>query len=252
MRLRSEHGWTLLESLIVVAVIGILVAIAIPTLRGARLYADAASNLTDLRTHAGIITMYTSDQSGAFPNAIDPKIGAGPLPGTSITDLAYFSQSSLWPFPLLAAYYNNVWPSDIFYLRSAERDIEVGSVGHNPSYVYGATFLAFHPYWNPQTRADPPTQLGIVRIDQVRYPSRKALLDVVVLNGWLHTGGGHSRSRVLAAFVDGSAASFSWDETESGYFDGPGSTRPWSQGRAPGTRLAYTIDGVLGYDVKAR
>lgn len=252
MRRPSESGWTLVESLIVVAVIGILVAIAIPALRGARHNADAASNLADLRTHASIIALYTADQNAAFPNFIDPRLGTGPLPGTSITDLAYFSQSSLWPFPLLNTYYNFDWPHEVFYLRSAEGDLDGGTIGHNPSYVYGATLLAFPSYWNQETRLDPPMQLGIVKSTQVRYSSNKSLFDVVVQDGWLDTNGTSARARVLAAFVDGSAASFSQSETEPGYFNGPGNTLPWSQGRAPGTQLAYTIDGVLGRDVKSR
>ncbi len=253
MNTEIRGAWTLVESLVVTATVALLIAIAIPSLRQARLYADSASDLADLRTHAEVLTMYTSDSGGAFPNFIDPKFGIGPIPGSSMTSVPYFAQSQFWAIPLLAGYYERADVlGEVFYLRSAERDLEGGTLGHNPSYVYGATFLAFPAFWNPETRTAPPAQLGAVRIDQVRYSSRKALVDVIASNGRMNESGEGRGSRVLAAFVDGSAASFPLGETEPGYFDGTGSWEPWGTGRYPGTRLAYTIDGVHGFDVKAR
>lgn len=253
MNTEIRGAWTLVESLVVTAIVALLIAIAIPSLRQARLYADSASDLADLRTHTEVLIMYTSDSGGAFPNFIDPKFGIGPVPGSSMTSVPYFAQCQFWAIPLLDGYYERAGVlGDVFYLRSAERDLEGGTLGHNPSYVYGATFLAFPAFWNPETRMAPPAQLGTVRIDQVRYSSRKALVDVIASNGGMNQSDGGKGTRVLAAFVDGSAASFPLNETEPGYFDGTGNWEPWGTGRYPGTRLAYTIDGVHGFDMKSR
>jgi general secretion pathway protein G len=62
-RSRSQHGFTLLELLIVVAIIGLMVAIAIPALQFALDRSKQRVTMSDMRGIAGAIMQYYLDQS---------------------------------------------------------------------------------------------------------------------------------------------------------------------------------------------
>ena len=67
---RSHHrGFTLIELLIVVAIIGIIAAIAIPNLFSALQKARQKRSMSDMRTVAGALQVYAID------NGIFPRVG---------------------------------------------------------------------------------------------------------------------------------------------------------------------------------
>src|SRR5207249_10798340 len=68
-RLGNQRGFTLIELMIVVAIIGILAAIAIPLYANVQARARVAKAQADLRTLASAVSMYQA-HTGTFPNVI--------------------------------------------------------------------------------------------------------------------------------------------------------------------------------------
>ena len=73
---QAEHGFTLLELIVVIAIIGILATIAMPALKDMPRRAQEAVLQTDLGTLRQVIDMYKGDK-GRYPPSLEALVEAG-------------------------------------------------------------------------------------------------------------------------------------------------------------------------------
>ncbi len=93
VQLKSErtHGFTLIELLIVVAIIGILAAIAVPNFLNAQIRAKVAKTEGEMKSFVTACAMYRLDHGRYFPHAGFPGVSHEPWQNKYLTTpLAYF------------------------------------------------------------------------------------------------------------------------------------------------------------------
>jgi general secretion pathway protein G len=78
MKIQRQEGFTLLELMTIIVIIGILVTLAIPSYRGAVVKAREAVLKQDLFTMRDVLDQYRGDQ-GKYPPALSDLVQSGYL-----------------------------------------------------------------------------------------------------------------------------------------------------------------------------
>src|SRR6266567_6163694 len=78
MRLRQKKAFTLVQLLVVVGIIAVLVGLLLPALQKARVQANCAACLSNLRQIALAEIMYANDNGGNLPGAVWPTPSTTP------------------------------------------------------------------------------------------------------------------------------------------------------------------------------
>jgi type II secretion system protein G len=131
---RRESGFTLIELLIVIAIIGILAAIAIPNLLNAVQRGKQKRTMSDMRALATAVEAYAVDNN-TYPNA---TCNAGIFTGGTYSNLDVSSFTNLTPTYIAQPPKTDGWGrfmayalgngSNDYAIRSMGRDGTVGAV----------------------------------------------------------------------------------------------------------------------------
>lgn len=117
----ARKGFTLIELLIVVAIIGILAAIAVPNFLNAQMRAQLARTYSDLKALFNAMEMYHMD-NGAY----SPDFDSGMVPGVSSADSEYLTYAKL---TTPVSYMTKV-PLDPYFEYTAMRALHPKSVAY--------------------------------------------------------------------------------------------------------------------------
>lgn len=243
----STRGFTLIESIIVVLMLAILLALVLPSLRTAREQSRRTVSLSNLRSHVQVFSVYATDFTDTWPYFTDPRATQTVLyddPNGGVFPIEYFLAHAFWNVALAPGYYegNARHPS----FSDPGRPPVVSGTEY---YWYSCAFIAAHSYWNPATRVG-PSQWVPTFTYQVSFAAQKGVL----LAPFSRPDPEQPDGRVIwgdprgVGFCDGSARLVPHHALQKVYSGGDGS---WPGGfHRSGVEVLHTIDGVAGRDVQ--
>lgn len=238
---RTPPAFTIVEALLVIALVAVLLALLTPSLSGAREAARRTVTLSHLRTHANIMTVYANDNGEMLPYTTYPEATytVRRHPSGYVRQFVYFGGYNNWHWPLLDDYYSGTLDNALFSQRTNDDNYPFATLW------YSASFLATPEFWNPTTRTG-LTQWRPTRLSDVTFASKKGLLFNRDAMFPLPDERPDPLHRVEIAFVDAAARPVRWHALSAPYFNGEGNWHgSWF---VNGIKVMHTIDGVRGRD----
>lgn len=239
----TAGAFTLIDTVLTVAIIALLVSIAIPTLSGVQDASLDTVSLSNLRTHAQMISIYADDHDGYYPYLTDPDAESTEISGAGKTvDEGFFWLSDFWYLGLTDAYYGSSLDRSLFGYPGPEGGIV---------YLYSPTLFSRPRYWNPATRLG-PSQWRPVRQAEAAYPSLKVGFTEFrpipeAIPFWTQSGPSVHGARHGYGFLDGSARRPPVGSIAPQMLRGDNAPRPHLRFGA-GVVGQHTIDGINGRD----
>ncbi len=174
----ATTGFTLIEVLVVVAIVGILILLATPALKRARTDTREQVSLSNLRSHGQIVASYLNDSNGVFPHFTKPgeEVTLSARGGAVQVQARYFDAARTWHVALADGYYAGDTASASFLSPEARAALGPGHASVRPtSYWYSCSFLADPEFYEWGKRRDGFEQLRGVRAAQVQFPGQKSV-----------------------------------------------------------------------------
>ncbi len=235
-------GMTLLEVLMVIAIVTLLIGGTLPKLRLVRNKAEQIASLSNLRQHVQVFETYATDYSGIYPWFTNPNATWSIVrSGTLKAEAQYFDAELTWNIALASGYYDGNYSSPVFASPTSIR-----ARGRSPwaDYRYSPTFITDWRFWNAETRMTGRSQWRAVRTTEVSSPSKKGLLvsDYSIFPRY------DDPIDPEIGFVDGSARAIAPSALTPPYHYG-GINEPKFRVLGIWRSVMHTPDGVHGRDI---
>ena len=247
-----RRAFSLIELMVTIGVIGVLIALAAPALRGTRESAMMTKSLVNTRTHHATIEQWGASRSGQFPFPADQQTHYPQGDGSAHIFLRNWQLPWHW-----SGVVDEVLPwregRDAYLSPKARReDIVNGEFtstngGFPPSYEYSQSFVARPQVWMGRVPPSgmPGSWISPVYQHDVRFPSQKVLLwdwELPFIARELKKIGPELGEKTPTVFADGHAALHAPADAAE-----PAEPADPTTGRA-GRRLHNTPEGVYGRD----
>jgi prepilin-type N-terminal cleavage/methylation domain-containing protein len=237
----APAGFTIIETLITVALIAVVLSLILPTLAGVRQSARELISISNLRTHGQTMGAYAGDDEDRFPYLTNPEATLNVFRHAGVTaSVGFFDVHLVWNFALADNYYGG-----------DHRHRSFAAPWHDPSdvsnYFLSHTVMTRPEFWAKQTRIGPVQWTGS-RLSETLFPSAKGIF---VERDLVEGGAVAARSVPAGArFVcaDGSARDWRHEELNLPYFPHfPNSQWPGSS-YMESAIIMHTVEGVRGRD----
>lgn len=242
-RPRSPAAFTLIELILIIAIVALLVALLLPSLGSVRSSARDVVAMSRMRQHASVFTVYSLDWDDYSPYQVHPDATTNIFRGGGLVwEVEYFWATEFWQIGIADAYYDGAVYSKVFRHPDARESYI--------SFRMTSSFLADPRYWVEAAERDTSLWRG-VRVTETRFPSQKAwLVEFHPIRG-IPVGVGNdanSKKGVGLAFVDGHAGRFDGTELITPLQYGDGYVPYWRS--RIGFFGMHTPKGVHGRDTR--
>lgn len=232
--MRCRPGLSLIEIIVVIAIVGVLIGIALPALSVARRAQMKATNLANLRSVAQVAAIYAADNADRWMGVHEWDQGGRASFGTEGT-LAFFTYDFEWTTHAISAGYAD---ESILSLRSPYYH-------DSPRpYAMSCTMMTDARFWALETRTG-MAQYGSPGLHEIPFPTEKTTF--FDSPAWLMQLDGLAKGSMFqAAAADGSAKAahrMRGEEVPSGDGFYPGAIHPVSLGNA-----RHSVGGVRARD----